>query len=319
MNQTIEFIKTLKNEKISVFFNGGKDSIVLLDLLSHIFDLSKIPVIYVIKNNEFPEVEKYVEIITKKYNLNLVKSTDMKNAISDLVNQKITHAFTGIRLTDPYGSKTSLIQKTDNDWPQILLVNPLLHWSYGDIWKYILNYNLEYCKLYDNGYTSLGQIHNTFQNYLLFDSINKKYLPAYCLTLDSDINERIGRIDHTLPLVYRGQVIHGNKKGKSLGFPTANILINNDIKLSYGVYYGTLNFNNEIKKFVMSYGPNIHFDAKNKTLELHILDLKTDDFYGKILEFQVKGFIRKMDKFTNIEELVKSINKDIDIAIYNLL
>lgn len=318
-----DFIQTFRENKVAIFFNGGKDSIVLLDLLKNIFDLSQVPVIYVIKENEFPEVEKYVEQITQKYNLNLVRAYDMKDAIHNLVkNQGITHAFTGIRFTDPYGSKTALTQKTDSDWPQITLVNPLLNWSYEDIWSYILNHNLEYCHLYDQGYTSLGQINNTFKNYLLFDQVRKIYLPAYylpSLTLESNENERIGRIEASLPLTLEGQVIHGNKKGRELGFRTANILIQENIKLPYGVYYGTLDFINNNKKFVMSYGPNIHFDAINKTLELHILDLQVDDFYGKILKFEIKGFIRKMNKFTSLEELVNSIKKDIEIARYNLL
>jgi len=315
----MNLIQTFKNDKISVFFNGGKDSIVLLDLIKHIFDLSQIFVVYVTKYNEFPEVEEYVEKITKKYNLNLIKSHDMKTAIRDLVNNyQITHAFTGIRSTDPYGSKTSLIQKTDSDWPQITLVNPILNWTYNEIWSYILNNNLEYCTLYDKGYTSLGQTNNTFKNYLLFDIDKNSYLPAYDLILNSDLNERIGRPDINLPIFLEGEVTHGNKKGRELGFRTANILLESNINLIYGVYYGTLEFNNEIKKFVMSYGPNIHFDAINKTLELHILDLEIEDFYGKILKFEVKGYIRKMDKFINLEELVKSIQKDIRIARYNL-
>ena len=63
---------------------------------------------------------------------------------------------------------------------------------------------------------------------------------------------------------------------------------------------------------------NIHFENTNKTLELHILDLKTDDFYGKVLTFTIIGFTSRMGKFANTEELVESINKDIIIAIYNL-
>ena len=311
----MELIKTFKNDKISVFFNGGKDSIVLLNLIKQVFDLST-PIIFILKQNEFPEILEYVDQICKDYKLNIMVFSSMKEAIKTLTQEhNITHAFTGIRSIDPYGNKTSLVQKTDSDWPQITLVNPLLNWSYGEIWSYILDNNLPYCKLYDEGYTSLGQTNNTFKNHLLFDLTNKKYLPAYCL--QDNTNERIGRINCTLPLTLKGPVIHGNKRGKELGFPTANIL-ENEIQLDDGIYYGTLKFNGELKKFVMSYGKNVHFNNKNTTLEIHILDLKTEDFYGKELKFTISGFIRKMDKFTNIEELVNSINRDIIIAKYNL-
>jgi len=312
----IEIIKSFKEYKTAIFFNGGKDSIVLLDLIKRAFiDISMVPIIYIEKSDEFPEMLEFIESLGLT---NIIKTHDMKDTIKALVNDyQITHVFTGIRSTDPYGKKTSLIQKTDSDWPQVLLVNPLIDWTYHDIWIYIFDRDLEYCELYDQGYTSLGQIGNTFKNSLLFDHIKKVYLPAYKLKDGKD--ERNGRIKYTLPLVLEGEVIHGQKNGKSIGFPTANISINSNTKLDYGVYYGLLDFNGEIKKFVMSYGQNtLYFNSKYTTLELHILDLITEDFYGKILKFEIKGFIRNMENLVTVPELICAINKDIDIAIYNL-
>lgn len=54
--------------------------------------------------------------------------------------------------------------ETDNGWPEFIRVHPILHWSYTNIWDYIKKHNLDYCSLYDRGYTSLGDSENTMPN-----------------------------------------------------------------------------------------------------------------------------------------------------------
>ena len=48
-------------------------------------------------------------------------------------------------------------------------INPILKWSYNEIWDFLLRYELPYCCLYDQGYTSLGDVHSTIPNPLLYD------------------------------------------------------------------------------------------------------------------------------------------------------
>ncbi|MCJ7636970.1 MAG: phosphoadenosine phosphosulfate reductase family protein [Nitrososphaeraceae archaeon] len=319
IEKTIDFIKSIKEYKTAIFFNGGKDSVVMMDLIKRAYNNNlDIPIIFVEKPDEFPEMLEFIESLE----LNIIKVKDMKESIRDLMDKdSITHIFTGIRHNDPYGSKTNMIQMTDKDWPQVYLVNPLIKWEYHDIWYYIFDRDLEYCKLYDQGYTSLGQIGNTFKNSLLFNSNHKKYQAAY--KLKDGKYERYGRINCTLPLTLEGPVVHGQKNGKKIGFPTANIntKLEKNVKLDYGVYYGIIDFSEEEKekKFVMSYGQNtLYWDSKYTTLELHILDLQTEDFYGKILKFEIKGYIRPMEKLVTVPELVDAINQDIEIARWTL-
>lgn len=84
---------------------------------------------------------------------------------------------------------------TDPNWPQILRVSPLLDWHYSDIWDYLLFYNVPYCKLYDMGFTSLGNTINTKRNPSLIYSDpctgSETYLPAYKLL--KEVKERNGR------------------------------------------------------------------------------------------------------------------------------
>lgn len=58
----------------------------------------------------------------------------------------------------------------------------------------------------------------------------------------------------------------------------------------------------------------IKFRINNMNVEIHILDLIVEDFYGKDLVFTIVGFIREMGKFTTIDELISSINNDIEFA-----
>lgn len=84
---------------------------------------------------------------------------------------------------------------TDSDWPQIMRVLPLLDWHYSYIWDYLLYFVVPYCSLYDEGYTSLGNVKNTVRNpsLLTYNVLEGKeiFLPAYKLT-DAE-KERYGR------------------------------------------------------------------------------------------------------------------------------
>ncbi|EIW79831.1 adenine nucleotide alpha hydrolases-like protein [Coniophora puteana RWD-64-598 SS2] len=76
----------------------------------------------------------------------------------------ITAILIGTRKTDPHGATLEFVSKTDSGWPEFDRVNPILNWSYADIWKFLLDLKVPYCSLYDEGYTSLGSTYNTFPN-----------------------------------------------------------------------------------------------------------------------------------------------------------
>lgn len=102
-------------------------------------------------------------------------------------------------------------------------------------------------------------------------------------------------------------VIEGNKLGRTLGFPTANLKYPEQItKIPYGVY--------KVKALdriaIMNWGIKPTIGAE-EVLEVHIPNFK-ENLYGKNLKIEVLSKIRNEKKFNNLEELKQQINKDIE-------
>lgn len=138
-----------------------------------------------------------MESAARYYNLEIIRmQRPIQSALSALLEEKhdLKAALMGIRKGDPGSKNLQAFTLTDPSWPQLMRVNPILHWSYSQVWAFLLKHNIPYCSLYDQGYTSIGNRNTTMQNPLLKDPNNpSSYLPAYTLTDKSA--ERDGR-DH---------------------------------------------------------------------------------------------------------------------------
>nr|XP_023018916.1 FAD synthase-like [Leptinotarsa decemlineata] len=191
-------------ENIFLSFNGGKDCTVLLHLVYTVLRMKypnyKKPILchYVKSEDTFSEQDRFISQCQTYYNLDIISVTlEMKEALGQLLKCRpnLKACLMGTRKTDPYSGELSVFQMTDPDWPQVMRVNPILHWHYSDIWDYLLYYKIPYCKLYDMGYTSLGNASNTIKNPSLayFDEKlgAESYLPAYKMMNESE--ERSGR------------------------------------------------------------------------------------------------------------------------------
>ena len=110
----------------------------------------------------------------------------------------------------------------------------------------------------------------------------------------------------------KGTVMHGNRMGHQIGFPTANISI--DINLvvpKFGVYEVVVIKDDKTYKGVMNIGnkPTVADDI-NLSYEVHILDFD-EDIYESVLEVELLSFIREEIKFDNIDQLKTQIALDI--------
>ena len=111
-----------------------------------------------------------------------------------------------------------------------------------------------------------------------------------------------------------GTIIKGDRRGRTIGVPTANLQYNNfQVELSKGVYAVKVILEDQIYNGIANYGIRPTFNQIIPLIEVHIFDFNKD-IYGKKIKVQFKEKIREEIKFDGIEELLKQIKKDISMA-----
>lgn len=114
-----------------------------------------------------------------------------------------------------------------------------------------------------------------------------------------------------LPVTLRGTVAHGDKRGRALGFPTANLQCAAP-DMTYGVYASETRIAGEdmVRPSVTSYGTRPTFDGADQRIETHILDYQ-GDLYDREIEVRLLAFIRPELRFASVDELVTTMHKDV--------
>ncbi|KAK0205441.1 hypothetical protein DFS33DRAFT_767082 [Desarmillaria ectypa] len=193
-----EGLDTHGQDRISISFNGGKDCTVLLYLYAGALarrlgpseTMKPIHGIYIAVPSPFPVLEKFIDDATESYHLDLFHCkppVEISVTLSEQLEQaptkprggsgmlqaleiykqkfpEISAILIGTRRADPHGAKLSHRNMTDEGWPSFERINPIINWSYSDVWKFLRQLEVPYCSLYDEGYTSLGSTYNTFPN-----------------------------------------------------------------------------------------------------------------------------------------------------------
>jgi len=190
-------------EHLALSFNGGKDCTVLLHLYAATLyrrfqKRTVIPSLYIPLPSPFSELELFIHESIKAYDLDLFHclSTKTKEGVQLAVETVMTPAsgipsqpnkgggegmkkaletyknkfphvkgiLIGSRRTDPYCDKLGFRNPTDQGWPDFVRINPIIDWSFSDVWMFLRRLGVPYCSLYDQGYTSIGSTYNTFKN-----------------------------------------------------------------------------------------------------------------------------------------------------------
>ncbi|WP_223066816.1 bifunctional riboflavin kinase/FAD synthetase [Paenibacillus caui] len=125
------------------------------------------------------------------------------------------------------------------------------------------------------------------------------------------------------PYVLRGSIAHGEKRGRQIGFPTANVELSEHFVLpAKGVYAVKAQLQGEAGWMpgVMNIGvkPTFHEGVTKPSLEVHLLDF-SGDIYDRELTIQFVSYIRPERKFSSIDELIAQISRDTDTARNRLL
>lgn len=171
-------------------------------------------------------------------------------------------------------------------------------------------------------------------NYYLLQELSKKYnfnLHRVDALYNNDITISSTKIRKALengnlsyanellgyPFLYMAKVVEGLKIGKKLGFPTANLDINENEKIipNKGVYAVFVEIDGVFYKGVLSIGyrPTLNLPVQQLAIEAHLIDF-SGDLYDKIVTVFFMERIRDDIKFENIEQLKLQINADIKSA-----
>lgn len=147
------------------------------------------------------------------------------------------------------------------------------------------------------------------------------------------INGKIEVADRLLGynFFFSGTVVHGDKLGRKLGYPTANLKVENEEKIIpgngiYAVYASLTSQESRASREIMtrnsrltthdclyngmmSIGFRPTVDGKKRVIEVNLFDFD-EEIYGQTLKVYVKKYLREEVKFNSLEELVKQIDKD---------
>jgi len=166
------------------------------------------------------------------------------------------------------------------------------------------------------GYLSKGKV-DTLQKSPYFETIVIKEITYHGIKVGStriredldkgdlaEANFLLGR-EYTIT----GKVIHGNKIGKLLGFPTANIDFTNYLLPKLGVYFTKVIIDDKEYYAMTNVGKKPTFPDNRITLESYIFDFD-NDLYDKIIGIKFLKFLREELYFTNKEDLIDQIEDD---------
>lgn len=198
---------TLSFPHCAISFNGGKDCNVLLHLL-YLYVCKRFGVDHMRslrcltwhRADAFPAVADNMAVCERVYSLTVdCLDGSFRDGLQLAVDRHAVRAiFMGQRRADPFAAPT-IFAPTSPGWPPVMRVNPLLDWSYHDIWLFTRLERVPVCALYRVGFTSLGPRDLTVPNPALrqpravTDDCEDSYAPAWALS-DGAL-ERAGRLD----------------------------------------------------------------------------------------------------------------------------
>lgn len=149
---------------------------------------------------------------------------------------------------------------------------------------------------------------------------------ANCRISSTEIRQALANSDFELAkemlgreFTIAGRVNHGDKKGRTIGFPTANVLLKRCKSPVSGVFAVEVIIGKQRYKGVANIGNRPTVNGTKSQLEVHLFDFK-NDLYGTFIEVVIKQKLRDEKRFDNFEELHQQIKRDAQAArdIFNI-
>ncbi len=110
-----------------------------------------------------------------------------------------------------------------------------------------------------------------------------------------------------------GSVVEGHRRGRELGFPTANVHSRTEVVPANGIYATWVRLGDRRLPGVTSIGVNPTFGSGPRTIETHLMDF-SEDLYGRRLRVFFVERLREERKFPSVERLVRQMDEDVGRA-----
>lgn len=107
----------------------------------------------------------------------------------------------------------------------------------------------------------------------------------------------------------RGEIAHGDKRGRDLGYPTANMHLAHDCRLRFGIYAVRMKIDGVWHDGVASFGSRPTFDDGAPRLETFVFEF-SGDLYGKVVDVAFVAFLRGEAKFDSLDALIAQMDAD---------
>jgi riboflavin kinase / FMN adenylyltransferase len=129
---------------------------------------------------------------------------------------------------------------------------------------------------------------------------------------EGDVEEAASMLGR--PYVLRGEVVVGDRRGRTIGFPTANVVPGAEVVVpGRGVYAGFVRVGNELYPACTNIGVAPTFERGESRVEAYLLDFD-GDLYGRVVDVEFVGRIRPEKRFSGVEELKEQITRDVEEA-----
>lgn len=115
----------------------------------------------------------------------------------------------------------------------------------------------------------------------------------------------------TRPFAIRGIVEHGDKRGRTIGYPTANLGVEDYLRPKYGIYAvtGRILATGEVLKGAANIGIRPQFEPPKELLEPYFFDF-AGDLYGQEIEIAFHHYLRGEAKFDSLDALIEQMDRD---------
>lgn len=273
------------------------------------------------------EVIQKARELADKYNIkSAVMTFDPHPSV--ILGRDVQH----VKYITPLQEKTRQIEKLGIDYLFVvefsLQFAELLPQQFID--QYIIGLNVKHVVTgFDYTYGRLGKGTTETMPFHARNMFTQTIIPKKAINETEKISSTLirnyihdGKIDLLEPLLGRpytinGIVVHGDGRGRTLGFPTANVLVTDDYLLPpVGVYAVQVMVNGMWYHAVcnVGYKPTFKKNQDELTVEAHLLDF-SQDIYGEKITIAWHYRIRSEQKFSGVEQLVNQINMDKQTAV----